>query len=68
MHQARGNMGTRKHGTSGRGGPSPKAKFMTAFEANRLVQQQAGQRPKPPTFTNVADLMRQRRPGTSGAR
>lgn len=34
MQQARGGMGSRKHGVSGCGGPSPKAKINRARDAN----------------------------------
>jgi hypothetical protein len=59
---ARGGMGSHKHGTSGRGGPSPKTKFMAAFDANRLAEQERQKRPQPASFSSIAELMRQRRP------
>ena len=35
MSWGRGGMGMSKHGKSGRGGPSPKAKFHRALDANK---------------------------------
>lgn len=61
MQQARGGMGNHKHGVSGRGGPSPKTKFMTAFEANRLAREQAALRPKPRRYGSITEMMRQER-------
>jgi hypothetical protein len=47
MQQGRGGMGSHKHGVSGRGGPSPKAKVNAARAANVELskeQQQAARR------------------------
>lgn len=35
MQAGRGGMGSHKHGISGYSGPSPRTKFMRAFDENR---------------------------------
>ncbi len=40
MQQGRGGMGSRKHGRSGQGGPSPKQKFGVALAANEEIRRQ----------------------------
>ena len=39
MQQARGGMGSHKHGTSGRPPRSPRYKFLQQLEANREAEQ-----------------------------
>lgn len=62
MQKSPGSMGTRKHGRSGKPGPSPRTKLMRALEANRLASQQEQARLKVRTFGSLKELMRQHRP------
>ena len=62
MQKSPGSMGTRKHGRSGRPGPSPRTKLMRALEANRLTSQQEQARPRGRTFGSLTELMRHHRP------
>lgn len=60
MDKGRGGMGSHKHGISGHSGPSPRAKLMTALDANRELDQAAALRAErragTPMFDSVADL------------
>ena len=62
MQQGRGGMGSRKHGRSGRGGPSPKQKLNVAREANQeLAERQAAERKRREAglqFDSVSDAFR----------
>lgn len=61
MQAARGGMGSHKHGTSGRGGPSPGAKQARARDANRIAEEEQKLRPKTDVYKSVQDLMKSRR-------
>lgn len=56
--QGRGGMGSHKHGVSGKSGPSPKTKFMTCFDANRLADQKADQRRKPRMWKSIKEALK----------
>lgn len=49
-------MGNHKHGISGKSGPSPKTKFMTCFDANRLAE--ARVKPQCRMWPSIQDLMK----------
>lgn len=55
MQQGRGGMGSRKHGKSGRSGPGPKTKFMTAFDANR--ENEARKKPKKKMYDSIQEAL-----------
>lgn len=55
--QGRGGIGSHKHGVSGRSGPSPRTKFMTALDANRLADAQRARRPKPQMWPSVREAL-----------
>lgn len=57
MAQGRGGMGSHKHGTSGRSGPSPKTKFMTAFDRNRLAEAAHFSKPKTRMFSSGKEAL-----------
>lgn len=62
MQQSRGGLGSRKHGISGRGGPSPKAKQNHTRAANEEIaatqQQKARRKSAGVTHSSVADALR----------
>jgi hypothetical protein len=51
-------IGSRKHGRCGISGPSPKSKFMTAFDANRLADQDKAKRKPPIMFASVREALK----------
>ena len=51
-------MGAHKHGTSGGIGPSPKTKFMSAFDANRLADEQKAKRKKPVMHRTIQEALK----------
>lgn len=55
--QGRAGMGTHKHGTSGRGAPSPRAKLMRALDANERLAADAKKKPKATTYLSLKAAM-----------
>lgn len=58
MTVSKRGMGSHKHGTSGRSPPSPKTKFMTAFDNNRLADAQKAKRQKPTMYRSVEEAIK----------
>lgn len=65
MQQSRGGLGSRKHGISGRGGPSPKAKQNKTREANTELEatqkKKAKRKSAGVVHTSVADALKAQR-------
>ncbi len=64
VQTGRGGMGNHKHGVSGKGGPSPKTKFMTCFDANREAQRNQKVRPQREMWPTIRAAMEGNKKGT----